>query len=172
MVVGPRCQALDNGTDMSCAGLRSDAYRRRAGPCFQYCLEPGRSLAVGARLAGPREHRDSYEGHNRSQGWPGADSEKSSSFRRLTCGNTWRPLVLQGPLPSATATDHAPAAVALPGLGGVPSQDIFSLPGRGHQRNARNEQICCATGTRHIRELGTVPPGIAMTASKLPHSMR
>ena len=72
------------------------------------------------------------------------------------------------PLPSAMATDQAPVAVGLPGLGGVPSQGIFSLPGRGHQRNTQNEQICCARGTRYIRELGIVPPGIAMTVSKLP----
>ena len=70
-------------------------------------------------------------------------------------------------LPSAMATDQAPVAVGLPGLGGVPSQGIFSLPGRGHQRNTRNERNCCARGTRYIRELGIVPPRIGVTASEL-----
>jgi len=75
--------------------------------------------------------------------------------------------VLQGPLPSAMETDHAPAAVDLPGQGGAPSRNIFSLPGRGHQRNTRNERICCARGTRNIGELGIVPPGTVMITSKL-----
>ena len=76
-------------------------------------------------------------------------------------------LVLQGPSPSAMATDHAPTAVDLPGPGGVPSQGIFLFPGRGHQRNTQNEQICCARGTRYIRELGKVPPRIGVPASEL-----
>ena len=35
VVVGPRCQALKDGADMGRAGLRSDAYGRRARSCFQ-----------------------------------------------------------------------------------------------------------------------------------------
>ena len=67
VVVGPYRQALKDGADVGCAGLRSDAYRRRACSCVQQGLEPGRTQAEGARLAGAREHGDSDEGHGRSQ---------------------------------------------------------------------------------------------------------
>jgi len=167
VVVSPRCQALDNGPDMSRAPLRSYAYRRRASSCFQYGLEPGRGRAADAGLAGPREHRDSYEGHNRSQEMAGSRQGEVDPLPRVDVWKHTAVPVVQGPSPFAMATDHAPTAVGLPGPGGVPSQGIFSLPGREHQRNTRNERNCCARGTRYIRELGTVPPRLVMTASEL-----
>ena len=68
VVVSPHCQALEDGTDMGCAGLRSDAQGRRACPCFQAIRGTGRTRADGARYSGQRAGaEDSNESHDRSQ---------------------------------------------------------------------------------------------------------
>lgn len=94
-------------------------------------------------------------------------SAHSHGSRSLPWVGVWKQVTalgLQGPLPSVVASDLSLRGGRSAGLGRHAVTGRILGTERGHHRNARNEQICCARGTENIGELGIVPLSTAMAA--------
>ena len=94
-------------------------------------------------------------------------STYSHGSRSLPWVGVWKQVTalgLQGPLPSVVATDLSLRGGRSAGLGRHAVTGRILGMERGHHRNARNEQICCARRTENIGALGILPLSTAMAA--------